>query len=442
MEELLIMKVLVVGSGGREHALVWKIAQSPLVDKIYCAPGNAGTAGLAENVAIKADDLEALKAFAKKHKIDLTVVGPEVPLVAGIVDLFEKDGLRIFGPRQAAARIEGSKVFCKQIMTKYDIPTAQSGIFNKSAEAIAYINEMGAPIVVKADGLAAGKGVIVAQTKEEAIAAVKLIMEQKEFGRAGETVVIEECLVGEEASIIAFTDGQSIVPLASSQDHKRIFDHDEGPNTGGMGAYSPAPVVTDRLMAEIDVNILKPFVAGLRQEGIVYQGVLYAGVMVTKKGPLVLEFNARFGDPETQPILMRMKSDIVPIFEAIIDGKLDDRFIEWDERAAVCVVLAAGGYPGKYEKGVPIKGLDKIDQLDDVMVFHAGTTLGARGQLPDTRGILTNGGRVLGVTALGGSIKFAIDKAYRAVNVIHFKGMQYRRDIGKKALLRRHGFGG
>ncbi len=421
------MKVLVVGSGGREHALVWKIAQSPLVDKIYCAPGNAGTAELAENVAIKADDLQALKEFALKNKIDLTVVGPEAPLVAGIVNLFEKEGLRVFGPRSEAARIEGSKVFCKQIMAKYDVPTAQSGIFTKAAEAIAYINEMGAPIVVKADGLAAGKGVIVAQTKDEAIEAVKLIMEKKEFGSAGEKVVIEECLVGEEASIIAFTDGKSIVPLASSQDHKRIFDNDQGPNTGGMGAYSPAPVVTDRLMEQIDVEILKPFVAGLRQEGIVYKGVLYAGVMVTKQGPKVLEFNARFGDPETQPILMRMKSDIVPIFEAIIDGKLDDREILWDERAAVCVVLAAGGYPGKYEKGKPISGLDKIDQLDDVMVFHAGT--GYEG-----RGVVTAGGRVLGVTALGDGIKFAVDKAYRAVKMIKFDGMQYRKDIGKKAL--------
>jgi phosphoribosylamine--glycine ligase len=420
------MKVLVIGSGGREHALVWKIAQSPKVDKLYCAPGNAGTAELAENVEIKADDLEALKSFALKNKIDLTVVGPEAPLVAGIVNLFEKEGLKIFGPRQEAALIEGSKVFAKQIMTKYDIPTARSGIFSKASEAIAYINEMGAPIVVKADGLAAGKGVIVARTKDEAASAVKSIMERKEFGRAGDNVVIEECLVGEEASIIAFTDGNSIVPLASSQDHKRIFDNDRGPNTGGMGAYSPAPVVTDRLMSQIDLEILKPFVAGLRQEGIVYKGVLYAGVMVTKKGPLVLEFNARFGDPETQPILMRMKSDIVPIFEAIIEGRLDDRLIEWDERAAVCVVLAAGGYPGTYGKGAPIEGLDKIGQLEDVMVFHAGTR-------DEGRGTVTAGGRVLGVTALGGSIKFAIDKAYRAVDMIRFKGMQYRRDIGKKA---------
>src|SRR3989338_9611012 len=380
-----MMKILVVGSGGREHALVWKIAQSPKVDKIYCAPGNAGTAQLAENVSIKSDDIQSLLKFAREKKIDLTVVGPEAPLVAGIVNLFEKEGLRVFGPLQEGAQIEGSKVFAKQIMTKYNIPTAQSGIFTRPKEAIDYINEMGAPIVVKADGLAAGKGVIVAKTKQEAIDAVKLIMEKMEFGSAGEKVVIEERLVGEEASIIAFTDGKSIVPLASSQDHKRVFDNDEGPNTGGMGAYSPAPVVTDRLMEQIDVEVLRPFVAGLRQGGVGYKGVLYAGIMVTKQGPKVLEFNARFGDPETQPILMRMKSDIVPIFEAVIDGKLDDREIEWDERAAVCVVLTAGG-------------------------------------------------RVLGVTALGDSIKFAIDKAYRAVDLIHFQGMHYRKDIGKKAL--------
>ncbi|MBN3032590.1 MAG: phosphoribosylamine--glycine ligase [Candidatus Saganbacteria bacterium] len=427
------MKVLVVGSGGREHALAWKIAQSPLVDKLYCAPGNAGTAALAGNVPFKADDLKDLLEFAGEKKIDLTVVGPEAPLCAGIVDLFEENGLRVFGPRRAAARIEGSKVFAKEIMAKYGIPTAQAGIFDRASDAVAYINEMGAPIVVKADGLAAGKGVIVAQTKNEAVAAVKLIMEKKEFGAAGEKVVIEECLAGEEASIIALTDGRSIVPLASAQDHKRIFDRDAGPNTGGMGAYSPAPVVTDRLMEQITVEILKPFVAGLRQEGIVYKGVLYAGVMVTKAGPKVLEFNARFGDPETQPILMRMKSDLVPIFEAVIDGKLDDRLIEWDRRAAVCVVLAAGGYPGKHETGAPVEGLERTDQLDDVVVFHAGTKFEGQGSRVKGR-VVTAGGRVLGVTALGETIKFAIDKAYRAVGLISFKGMQYRRDIGKKAL--------
>lgn len=424
------MKILVIGSGGREHALVWKISQSPKVDKIYCAPGNAGTAELAENVEIKAEDIQGLLKFVKENKIDLTVVGPETPLVIGIVDIFEKEGLRIFGPRQEAAVIEGSKVFSKEFMVKHGIPTAQAGIFDRAEKAKAYINEVGAPIVVKADGLAAGKGVVVCKTRDEALSAVELIMEKKEFGGAGDKVIVEECLVGEEASIIAFTDGRSIIPLASSQDHKRVFDGDKGPNTGGMGAYSPAPVVTDRLMEQIDVEILKPFVSGMNQEGIKYKGVIYAGIMVTKKGPMVLEFNARFGDPETQPIMMRMRSDIVPIFDAIIDEKLDDRLIEWDERAAVCVVLAAGGYPGHYEKGMSISGLDRISQIENVVVFHAGTSV----QSPKSNVIITSGGRVLGVTALGDTIKFAIDKAYQAVNLIHFKGMHYRKDIGKKAL--------
>lgn len=429
------MKILVIGSGGREHALVWKIAQSPKVEKIYCAPGNAGTAQLAENISLKANDLPGLKQFALKNKIDLTVVGPEGPLVMGIVDSFEREGLKVFGPRQAAAMVEGSKVFSKQFMLKYEIPTAQAAIFDNSFKAREYIEQMGAPLVVKADGLAAGKGVMVCQTKKEALDAIKTIMEKKEFGQAGDKVIIEECLTGEEASILAFTDGKSIIPLASSQDHKRVFDNDEGPNTGGMGAYSPAPVVTERLMEEIDVDILRPFILGMKQEGIVYKGVIYAGVMITKKGPKVLEFNARFGDPETQPILMRMKSDIVPIFEAIIDEKLDHRFIEWDERAAVCVVLAAGGYPGKYETGFEIKGLDKVEQLENAVVFHAGTKLESRTSNVE-RGtqVITNGGRVLGVTALGDNIKFAIENAYRAVNLINFSGMHYRKDIGKKAL--------
>ncbi len=426
------MKILVVGSGGREHALVWKIAQSPKVDKIYCAPGNGGTAQYAENVAINADDISALLKFAQENKIDLTVVGPEAPLVAGIANEFARAGLKVFGPRQEGALIEGSKVFSKEFMLKYGIPTAQAAIFSDLNKALAYVEEIGSPLVVKADGLAAGKGVIVCQKKAEAIAALKLIMEQKEFGAAGNKVIIEECLIGEEASIIALTDGRSIIPLASSQDHKRAYDYDEGPNTGGMGAYSPAPIVTDHLMSQIDVEVLKPFVNGMKQEGIDYRGVIYAGIMVTKKGPLVLEFNARFGDPETQPIMMRLKGDIVPIFEAVVDGKLDDRLIEWDERAAVCVVLAAGGYPGKYEKGIPITGLDKIDQLEGVEVFHAGTKLENR-KLEE---VVTAGGRVLGVTALGDNIKQAIAKAYQAVNLIHFKGRHYRKDIGKKALKR------
>src|SRR3989339_533939 len=326
------MKVLVIGSCGREHALVWKIAQSPKVDKIYCAPGNAGTAEFAENVNIKVDDIAGLLNFAQEKKIDLTVVGPEIPLVLGVVDEFDKAGLKAFGPSKAAAQLEGSKAFAKNIMVKYD-------------------------------GLAAGKGVLICQTTAEAITAVKDIMEKKEFGSAGDTVVIEECLVGEEASILALTDGKSIVPLETSQDHKRIYDGDKGPNTGGMGAYSPAPVITDHLMSQIDVEVLRPLVAGMAQEGIPYKGIIYAGIMVTKQGPKVLEFNCRFGDPETQPVLMRMKSDLVPIFEAVIDGKLNNREIEWHEKAAVCVVIAAGGYPGKYEKGMPITGIDKVDQL-------------------------------------------------------------------------------
>ncbi|MFH1390160.1 MAG: phosphoribosylamine--glycine ligase [Candidatus Margulisiibacteriota bacterium] len=433
------MKVLVIGSGGREHALVWKIAQSPLIEKIYCAPGNPGTAQFAENIHLAVEDIAGLKKFALEKKIGLTVVGPEVPLVAGIADDFAAAGLKVFGPGRLGAQIEGSKVFSKNFMTKYDIPTAQSGTFRRLEEAIAYVKEMGAPIVVKADGLAAGKGVVVCRTETEAIDAVKLIMEKKEFGAAGDQVVIEEFLDGEEASILALTDGKSIIPLASAQDHKRVFDGDQGPNTGGMGAYSPAPIVTDHLMSEIDVTVLKPFVDGMRQEGIDYKGVIYAGIMVTKNGPKVLEFNARFGDPETQPILMRMKSDLVSILEAVVDGKLDDRLIEWDDKAAVCVVLAAGGYPGKYEKGVEIKGLDRIGQLDNVVVFHAGTGYGTRGTGYGDTGhgsgsIITNGGRVLGVTALGDGIKLAIKKAYQAIDLINFKGMHYRKDIGKKAL--------
>jgi len=421
------MKILVIGSGGREHALVWKISQSPKVDKIYCAPGNAGTLEFAENINVAAADIQELKKFALEKKIDLTIVGPEIPLVAGIVDVFEKEGLKIFGPKQEGAVIEGSKVFSKQFMIKYEIPTAKAGIFDKEQDALHYIETMGAPIVVKADGLAAGKGVIVCRTKDEAKAAVKQIMTDKEFGSAGDTVVVEECLVGEEASIIALTDGKSIVPLASSQDHKRVFDNDEGPNTGGMGAYSPAPIVTDLLMEQIDLNVLRPFIAGMKQEGIDFKGVVYAGIMVTKEGPKVLEFNCRFGDPETQPIMMRMKSDLVPIFEAVVEGKLNNKLIEWDERVSVCVVMASGGYPGKYDKGIPITGIDKVDQLENAYVFHAGTKL-------ESTDIVTAGGRVLGVTALGDGIKFAIQNAYRAVSFINFKGMHFRKDIGKKAL--------
>jgi phosphoribosylamine--glycine ligase len=421
------MKILVIGSGGREHALCWKIAQSKKVEQVYCAPGNAGTAVVAENVSIAATDLAKLAEFVEKNNIDLTVVGPEAPLVEGIVDEFQKKHLRIFGPNRAAAFLEGSKVFAKELLEKYNIPTAAFKVFSDSAEAIAYIEEVGAPLVVKADGLAAGKGVVVAKTIEEATSAVISILDDQVFGEAGNQVLLEECLFGEEASILAFTDGRTILPMASSQDHKRIFDNDKGPNTGGMGAYSPAPIVTDKLMKEICDKILTPTVNALAKEGVHYKGVLYCGLMLTDRGPFVLEYNVRFGDPETQVILPRMKTDLVDIFDAVIDGKLKGKKIEWDSRPGVCVVMAAGGYPGKYEKGKEITGLAAAAALKDTVVFHAGTKLAAEK-------IVTSGGRVLGVTALGEGIKGAIDNAYQAVSKIRFDGMQYRKDIGKKAL--------
>jgi len=421
------MKVLVVGGGGREHALVWKIAQSPRVSKIYCAPGNAGIAEQAAVVPIKANDLEGLLEFALKERIDLTVVGPEDPLTRGIVDLFESKGLSIFGPSQKAAEIEGSKAFAKEMMKKCGVPTAAYEVFGDRDEALRYLRGQKAPIVVKADGLAAGKGVIICRTIEEAIQSVDKMMGERIFGEAGRRVVIEQCLQGEEASFLAFTDGKTILPLASSQDHKAVFDGDQGPNTGGMGAYSPAPVVTDRVHERIMEDILKPLVGGMAAEGKPYRGVLYAGVMVEKGHPQALEFNARFGDPETQPLLMRMKSDIVPILEACIRGGLAQHEIEWDPRAAVCVVMASKGYPGDYDKGVPIQGLKEVSRLKDVVVFHAATTL-EKGR------VITNGGRVLGATGLGEDIPGAIDRAYQAVRMISWEGAHYRTDIGKKAL--------
>ena len=421
------MKVLVVGAGGREHALVWKISQSPKVTKIYCAPGNAGISEQAAIVSIKANDLNSLLEFALKEEINLTVVGPEDPLTKGIVDLFESKGLFIFGVNQKAAEIEGSKAFAKEMMKKYYIPTAFYEIFDSRNEAVKYIRKLGAPIVVKADGLAAGKGVIVCKTVEEAIQSVDKIMVEKIFGEAGNRVVVEEYLVGEEASYIAFTDGKTILPMASSQDHKPIFDGDEGPNTGGMGAYSPAPVVTDKVHEKILEKILRPLIQGMGKEGRPYKGVLYAGLMIHDSQPKVLEFNARFGDPETQPVLMRMKGDIVPILEACIKGNLSQYQIEWDNRASVCVVMASKGYPGDYEKGKAIKGLKEVSQMKDVFVFHAGTGL-KDGQ------IVTNGGRVLGVTGLGEDIPRAIEKTYQAVKKISWDGVHYRRDIGQKAL--------
>jgi phosphoribosylamine--glycine ligase len=423
------MKVLVIGSGGREHALVWKIAQSPLVEQVFCAPGNAGIAGIAECLPLKVDDIDGLLAFARQEQIGLTVVGPELPLTLGIVDRFQEAGLTVFGADKKAARIEGSKSFSKDLMAKYGIPTAAYGTFTDPEQAKDFIRRQGAPIVVKADGLAAGKGVIVAQTVEEAIAAVEDILCAGAFGAAGSKVVIEEFLEGEEASFLAFTDGQRIVPLASSQDHKAVFDGDAGPNTGGMGAYSPAPVVTAAIHRKIIDQVLKPTIAGMAAEGCVYRSILYAGLMI-KDGELkVLEFNARFGDPETQPLLARLKSDIVPVLLACADGDLSGIELEWHDKAAVCVVMAAGGYPGAYEKGLPIEGLDHVAAIDDLVVFHAGT---AR---KDDR-VVTAGGRVLGVTGLGATVAEAIDKAYAGVRAIDWPGVHYRSDIGRKAMNR------
>ncbi len=421
------MKVLVVGGGGREHALVWKIAQSPKVTKIYCAPGNAGISEQATIVPIKANDLNSLFEFALKEKIDLTVVGPEDPLTRGIVDLFESKGLFIFGASRKAAEIEGSKAFAKEMMKKYHVPTAFYETFEKRDDAVKYIRKCGAPIVVKADGLAAGKGVIICKAVEEAIQAVDEIMVKKIFGEAGNRVVVEEYLVGEEASYIAFTDGKAILPLASSQDHKAIFDGDQGPNTGGMGAYSPAPVVTDDVHEKIIEKVLRPIIYGMEEEGRTYKGVLYAGLMIHEGHPKVLEFNARFGDPETQSVLMRMKGDIVPILEACMRGTLSQHQIEWDTRPSVCVVMASKGYPGDYQKGRVITGLKGASRMEGVFVFHAGTAL-KDGQM------ITNGGRVLGVTGLGEDIPRAIEKAYLAVKKISWEGVYYRTDIGQKAI--------
>ena len=419
------MKILVIGGGGREHALVWKIAQSPKVEKIYCAPGNAGIGQLAECVDIKVEDLDGLAEFAKANGVDLTVVGPEVPLTLGVVDRFEQDGLRIFGPAKNAAIIEGSKEFSKEIMVKYGVPTAAYGSFTDEASALAYIDEVGAPIVVKADGLAAGKGVVVAMDIETAKNAVKEIMADQVFGAAGNKVVIEEFLDGEEVSVLAFSDGKTVVPMVSAQDHKRAYDNDEGPNTGGMGAYSPAPIYTADMEKFVLENVLQPTVDGMAKEGRTYKGVLYAGLMVTKDGVKVLEFNARFGDPETQAVLMRLDSDLVEIMEAVIDGKLAEQEIKWNQKPAVCVVVAAGGYPKSYRKGDEITGLAPANEK--AVVFHAGT------KLIDGK-ITSNGGRVLGVTAMGEDIKNAIDNAYEAVDKIHFADCFSRRDIGHRAI--------
>ncbi len=421
------MKILIVGNGGREHALAWKITQSPNCSKLLCAPGNAGTVGLGQNVGVDAEDVDGLLKLAQDQKIDLTVVGPEAPLCAGIVDAFEAAGLRVFGPSQAAAQLEGDKAHAKTMMRQQGVPTAEARVYTDYKTAYDYVATRDEPLVVKAAGLAAGKGVIVCEEPSEALIALEAIMKDRAFGDAGNTVVVEEKLVGQEASILAFVDGRSIYVMESSQDHKPIGEGDTGPNTGGMGAYSPAPIVTDAILAQVEREVLVPIVDALNRDGTPYRGVLYAGLMLTPAGPRVLEFNCRFGDPEAQPVLMRLKSDLVEIMQAVIDGKLDDVTLEWDSRPTVCVVLASGGYPGSYEKGKVITGLDEAGAMDDVVVFHAGTTM--QGDQ-----VVTSGGRVLGVTALGETIADAQTRAYQAVDKIHFDGMTCRRDIAQKAI--------
>ncbi|MBI2563668.1 MAG: phosphoribosylamine--glycine ligase [candidate division NC10 bacterium] len=421
------MRVLVIGSGGREHALIWKLKQSPRIKQLFAAPGNAGIAELAECADLGASEVRRLADFAAKRGIDLTVVGPELPLTLGIVDEFESRGLRIFGTNQQAAILEGSKVFAKRLMKKYKIPTGFFQTFYRVEDAKRYIQDVGAPIVVKADGLASGKGAIVCQTVKEALDAVKIIMEDRVFGDAGEKVVVEEFLSGEEASFLAFTDGETVLPMASSQDHKAVFDDDKGPNTGGMGAYSPAPVVTDEVHRKIMAQIMIPTVKAMAAEGRPYRGVLYAGLMIKGGEPKTLEFNARFGDPEAQPLLMRMESDLLPVLEAVVDRRLHEADIHWRPEPAVCVVMAAGGYPGAHAKGKAISGLRAAARLKDVVVFHAGTALSG-GK------VVTSGGRVLGVTALGKDVPDAIARAYRAVEKIRWEGAHYRTDIGRKGL--------
>lgn len=436
------MRILVVGSGGREHALCWKIAQSKKITNLYCAPGNAGISEIAECVNINADDIVLLLDFVKTNNIDITVVGPEATLVNGIVDVFKKEDLKVFGPDKALAMLEGSKIFAKNTMLRFGLPTAGFEVFDNPEEARLYVRKNPRPLVIKADGLCAGKGVIVACTEEEALSSIDSFMSNKEFGLAGERIIIEDCLVGEEASIILVSDGKDFVLFPSSQDHKRALDNDQGPNTGGMGAYSPAPVIDKILEAKINAKIIKPLIEGLNKEQTLYKGVLYIGLMIVENEPYVLEFNVRFGDPETQAILPRLKSDLVDIIEASLNGNINKIRAQIDRRACVCVVCASGGYPGNYKKNLPIDGLDNALKIDDVIVFHAGTKPthhASRNMLRDCvrdRQYETNGGRVLGVTAIADNIKDAIGKAYEAVSMINFDGMQYRKDIGFKALER------
>ncbi len=426
------LSVLVVGNGGREHALVWKIAQSPLVGKIYAAPGTPGMARHAELVPATADDLPKIADFALHNRIDLTVVGPEAPLAAGLADTLSAQGLLVCGPSKAAARLEGSKVFTKNILAKYDIPTAAFRVFDDYDEAEQHVLSRRLPVVIKADGLAAGKGVAVAGTYEEAVGFLRDVMEKRIFGDAGDRVVVEDCLTGEEASYIVFTDGERIVPLPSSQDHKRIGDGDTGPNTGGMGAYSPAPVVTPEIEKKVIDGIFKPLLAGMRAEGAPFRGILYGGLMIERGEARVLEFNVRFGDPEAQPLFMRLKSDLVPLLVQCAQGRITDAAMEIDPRPTVCIVMASGGYPGAYRKGFPITGIEDAEAEGGVTVFQAGTAQ------KDGR-LVTGGGRVLGVTAIGDDIRAAIERGYRAAGKISWEGAYYRKDIGRRALERMGG---
>jgi phosphoribosylamine--glycine ligase len=421
------MRVLVVGGGGREHALAWKLARSPRVEALWCAPGNAGIAEVATCVPLAADDLKGLARFAHEERIDLTAVGPEHPLTLGLVDRFAQEGLRAFGPTAAAARLEGSKVFAKELLRQLRVPTAFFGAFDDPDEAVRYIEEVGAPVVVKADGLAAGKGVFICPTAREATDAVQQVMRQRLFGDAGAKVVVEEFLEGEELSFMAITDGETVLPLAESQDHKRVFDGDRGPNTGGMGAYSPVPLMTPTLRDHVMRDIMEPVVHGLARQGVRYTGVLYAGLMVHEGRAKVLEFNVRFGDPEAQVLMVRLASDLAELMDAACEGTLSDVAVEWGPRAAACVVLAAEGYPGAVEKGRAIEGLDGVRDWTEGVVFHAGT------RRDDDR-IVTDGGRVLGVTGTGVDVAGAVAAAYRVVDRISWAGMHCRRDIGRRAL--------
>ncbi len=429
------MNVLIIGGGGREHALAWKTAQSPRVDKVLVAPGNAGTARepKVENVPIQADDVPGLVELARERDVNLTIVGPEAPLVAGVVDAFREAGLPCFGPTQEAAQLEGSKSFTKDFLARHGIPTGAYGTFTDVAPALAYLKDRRVPIVIKADGLAAGKGVILAQTKAEAVAAIEDMLGGNAFGEAGHRVVIEDFLIGEEASFIVMVDGEHVLPMASSQDHKARDEGDIGPNTGGMGAYSPAPVVTDALHQRIMDEVILPTVRGMAAEGRPYTGFLYAGLMIAPDGaPQVLEYNCRFGDPETQPILLRLRSDLVDLCEAAMEGRLDQVRADWDPRAALGVVMAAGGYPGSYRKGDPIQGLEEADALEDAKLFHAGTAL------KDDQ-VVTSGGRVLCAAALGATVSEAQTRAYELADTVHWQAVYYRRDIGHRAIARERG---